>query len=273
MVTSKLASQIETITPEKAKQLLSTNQNNRPISQDNIDFICTAITSGKFALNGESIKISKTGVMLDGQHRCLAVIKTNMPIITYVTRGMEDDTFKYMDTGRGRQASDVLATQHYKNPKTLAAMVKFIINFNNGYYNRAATATISHKLRMTNDDVLAFVNENIDSLEESYPFGHTSTNKLINATALASLHYIFKTKSRSQADEFCERAADGSNISKESPIYQLRQRYIADSKNKLKMSHFEKVQLVCKAWNLFRKKRSVKSLQINLAKEGFPTPI
>ena len=118
-----ISTTIENITPTIAGKMLERNTRNRPVNETNLAALAKEISNRNFALTGESIKFSKDGTLLDGQHRVMAIMKAGVAIKTIVIRGLENDSFKYMDTGRTRQASDVLAIEGFKNSTRLAAMV------------------------------------------------------------------------------------------------------------------------------------------------------
>lgn len=67
--------EVETITPELAADLLSRNMKNRPVSQQRVRKYMAAMVAGKWLLNGEAIKISIDGRLIDGQHRLKAIIQ------------------------------------------------------------------------------------------------------------------------------------------------------------------------------------------------------
>lgn len=70
----KITAKVETITPDIAKTMLGENVNNRRISHDNVNMFAREMRNGEWRFNGEAIKFSKDGRLLDGQHRLLAVI-------------------------------------------------------------------------------------------------------------------------------------------------------------------------------------------------------
>jgi hypothetical protein len=56
---------------------------------------------------GEVIKVSKSGIVLDGQHRLYAIVKANTPIFLHIAYGIDDSVSDVLDTGSVRSASDV----------------------------------------------------------------------------------------------------------------------------------------------------------------------
>lgn len=66
--------QEEIITPETAKSWLLKNVHNRPLRDGLVTTYATDMANEQWQSNGESIKFSSEGELLDGQHRLAAVI-------------------------------------------------------------------------------------------------------------------------------------------------------------------------------------------------------
>src|SRR5690625_2666804 len=79
---------VVTITPQLAEQLLGKNPNNRKISRTNYNTVRRAIEHGEWELNGEAIKLSQDGTVLDGQHRLMAVRDTGISIQSLLIEGL-----------------------------------------------------------------------------------------------------------------------------------------------------------------------------------------
>ncbi len=267
--------EFELIDPEKARTYLDKNIHNRSLDRRNLNKIIMDMERGNFKVTGESIKISKSGVMLDGQHRLWAILNTGLSVRMLVVTNLDDDVFKYMDTGRSRKASDVLAIEGIPHAAQTAATAKFIINFQRGQYIQVAQKHVgsSKGSMLTNADVSAFVNENLNLLQDSLKYGYNKYNKLILGSILGGLHFIFDKISQAQADDFCHKVAEGTNLRKESPIFLLREKLRADLRATRKMSPLEKIALICKTWNFYRTNKTVAQLKWDSVREPFPKPI
>jgi hypothetical protein len=263
----------EIVTAQKAATMLLKNKQNRPINDNNLAGIIAEMKRGCFRITGESIKVSKNGNLLDGQHRLTAIVKTGIDINMLVVRGLDDDAFKYIDTGRTRKASDVLGIEGVKNPARVASMIKFIINFNRGAWSAAANSDGRKSTRLTNADVSDYNEKNGASLADSIPYGFNKENRLIAGGVLASFHYIFKAINPDSADDFCHKLASGEGLTKESPIHLLRQKMLSDIRSTRRMGPIERAALICKSWNLYRKDKQVSILKWDSVKEPFPKPI
>jgi hypothetical protein len=259
------------ITPTMARKYLDKNTMNRPLNQQNLEALAKEMSHNNFHVTGESIKVAKDGTLLDGQHRLQAIVFSGKAVKMFLIEGLEKDAFKYMDTGRTRQASDVLAIEGVTNATKIAGMVKFIINFNKGYYSDAAQSKA--KYRTTNAQVSEFVEKHAKQLADSYDFGFGKGKRLISGSLIAALHFIFKKNDERTADIFIEKLVTGAELTSGNPIHQLRERFVHDQRSTRKMPSRERIALICKAWNLVRTKKTVVKLHWDIKRDPFPKPM
>lgn len=267
---AKQTAELETITVKRATELLARNTNNRPINQANLQILMHDMQRENFAITGESVKISVTGNLLDGQHRLQAVVQTGIPLKTWVMTGLDDNAFKYIDTGKMRSAADVLALGGFTNSNQIAAVGRFIMVFKQGkYYD---TAQSGKRQKLTNKDIMDFIEKKHKAIVDSVFVGYNPKNKLLPGSIMGGLHFIFKGIDEDQADDFCHRLAEGDNLTKGSPIYLLREHFIRNARAHRKMKPYEKMFLMCLAWNLYRKKSSATELRFDVG-APFPRPL
>lgn len=98
---------LETITPKRAAQYLTHNTKNRRVRERKVDMLARAITNGQWHTTHQGAAFNCDGEMLDGQHRFLAIIKANMPVKMYVTRGLPRDAMYAVDQGTVRSPQDI----------------------------------------------------------------------------------------------------------------------------------------------------------------------
>ena len=269
-----METRIETITPKMAAIMLEGNETNRKVNEAHVIFLSKQMKEGNWHLTGDTIKIDKFGILLDGQHRLHACIKAGVAFKNNISRGVERIAFKFIDTGRNRSAGDVLSIEKISNANNMAGLIKFIIHYRIAPWAAASNNTGGgNKRKVTNNDVSEFYHKNEAQLLDSYPCGYNKHNKLLNGSVLAGMHFILKKIDYEQATEFCLRLSDGQNLKPKSPIYVLRERLIYDRTHKLKLGNYDKLALIIKAWNAFRNKKSISGLRYNKANEEFPKPI
>jgi hypothetical protein len=102
----KMRLSVMTVTPDLAKRLLSVNHINRPITRQNIQYWKTAILGNAVPLTHQGIAISGTienpKRLIDGQHRCLAIIETGISVDFVVSENTPIEAFECVDNGMPR---------------------------------------------------------------------------------------------------------------------------------------------------------------------------
>lgn len=250
-----------TVTPELAEDLLRLNTQNRPMKNNVIERYSNDMKAGKFFFTGESIKISRDGVLLDGQHRLISVVNTRVPIKTNIQTGLDPAIFTVLDTGSLRSFSDILALKDYKYYNSLPAVSKFItlIEAGNGFGN------LTGKHLRGNEAMLALV-QTLDKelLEEScklaFDFKRT---KFIEYTLIVAFLYVLTTKGRSQdAQDFLQllSTGDGLGSSSNSAVWLLRNRLIENLTSSTRLTLDAKYFLLASCWNAYVKQKPMKKL-------------
>lgn len=73
------------ITPAAAETMLKQNaKNNRDISPDNLAKLMNDLEDGKFVVTGTSVVFNCDNVLIDGQTRLTAIVKTGVPAMSLV---------------------------------------------------------------------------------------------------------------------------------------------------------------------------------------------
>ena len=92
----------ELITPEIAEHYLATDQGNRNIRDSWVKKIARDIKNDRFVETHQGIAFDEDGTLIDGQHRLLAVIKAQKPIVIDVARNVPRTSGINIDTGASR---------------------------------------------------------------------------------------------------------------------------------------------------------------------------
>ena len=110
---------IERISPEVAACMLEKNTHNRAIGRQPLDY---AMLTGQWVLNGDAIVFSEEGVLLNGQHRLTALVKTNTSADFIVARGIKREAQVTMDVGKKRTLADYLKMDGFSDYTKVAAV-------------------------------------------------------------------------------------------------------------------------------------------------------
>lgn len=144
---------VELITPNSAKEYLKSNTHNRIVHKETVSFYSKQMIEGNWQLSPEGISFDKYGNLIDGQHRLMSVIESNMNIQFLVSRGFNRDVFSVINTGKNRSAKDVLSISNIKNASRVAAMIKKVSAIKKKWI---ANKSSFKNLRLSNTDVLNF---------------------------------------------------------------------------------------------------------------------
>lgn len=121
-----MRTKVQTITPKKAADWLSANASNRPLSKPVVRAFAEAMKRGEWVVTHQGIAFDADGVLIDGQHRLAAIVEADQPIDLTVFTDVAEGTFDVLDTGKRRNAADVLAIEGEKSATMLAAMVRTV---------------------------------------------------------------------------------------------------------------------------------------------------
>jgi hypothetical protein len=244
--------EVVTLTPVLASLLLQRNINNRNIRRMNSEFIRNDIISDRWQFNGESIVISDTGILLDGQHRCDAVVQTGKSIRVSLVFGAEEEARFTIDIGSPKSAANFLHMKGFTDTNNMAAAIGLIVQ-----YQKNGNVSYGY-VRPTKTEIINAVEE-LKGLQGSIDI--VSGAKVVGSrSCLAFCHYIFKKKAGVvAADEFIKKIVDGDGLRKGDPIYHCRERLIA-MKGNTRVG--DRAGIIFKAWNHWRLGESVTKIII-----------
>lgn len=241
-----------TITPDMAYAWLenpSFNIMNRPVRQSDVNNWAAIMRRGEWQLNGDSIRISKTGKLLDGQHRLYACIEANTEFQAYLIEGLEDEVFDSIDVGKKRSASDMLKIHNkmagiepMKHEGLIMAAITTILEYKFGTWRERHSHVITHH------EKLDFLEKNPAIKDWVLKARVKGTKRWENTYAanIGAVAFLGSKKYQMKADTFVIGFTTGNDLPVGSPISALRNRLGAEK-------HYEKwdrMKLIIYAWNL-----------------------
>ena len=218
----------ETITPEVAKALLENNTNNRSITQGHLALIKSEILLGKWQYNGQPIIIGESGRLLDGQHRLTAVVETGIPIDTVIMRGINEDAFVTIDTGKIRGGSDVLSIAGSKHGNHIASAIRKVLEQFGG--SKKCQGKYSHKI--SNSEYLVMYEEHGEELTDLFDMTHSwvlNGSRLLSESDAVAFIILARDES-SEIYNFLEEVITGFKINSKSNAAQTCRKKIIDMK-------------------------------------------
>ncbi len=259
---------IEIVTPQQASSWLSNNPDNRKPSMSHVERLTQDMINGLFVFNGESIILDEDGALMDGQHRLMAIVASKTAQKMLVVKGVPRSTMRTIDRGEARTVADWLKIRGYSNYTTCGHAAHNLHIFEVGSLHRSGATGKFHPADA--DSVLARHPGLVDSVTFAISLKEMMGLVYKSVGTVAFLHYIFSRVDAQKANEFFTKLATGANLDKDSALWHLRNRLIADNQDKRKkMPPTVRMAFILKAWSFFSKGRAIKRLQYS-EEETFP---
>lgn len=264
---AQVVSYLVRVSPALAKAWMAHNRGNRRPSSVKILRFSDQMRADKWEKNGETIKFSSTGRLLDGQSRLEAVVRSGCTVWLEVRGDLPDRAQESMDTGEARRNSHQLEMLGEANPNETAAALRLVFTWDKGAL--AGTGDTSARVRRL------LTNTAIRETLEKHPNVRASVGfclpvKQIMAISLAAaMHYIFTLASKPKADAFMKGLMSGANLAENDAVYMLRQRLLDDRLSTAKLTARARLGLLVKAWNAFFAGRKLERLSF-FTEESIP---
>lgn len=257
-----------TFTPSMAETWLArASRPNRKIKESVVDQYARVMTAGGWRINGEPIILDGVGRILNGYHRLNAVVRAGVPVQMLVVRGVADDAFATIDTGRSRTLPELAGMLGYDEARGLATAASLLWKF------EKSGGTFATNQRPTNAESLEVISRHESQLVQSLAAGK-KVEGMLGLGAATFCHAVFARVDQKRADDFFESLSTGENLQRGRAVLMLREILLADRASRRKMTPIYKLAIVFKAFIHEKNGTTVKFLrwrQVGPAKEAFPT--
>jgi hypothetical protein len=215
--------EVRTVTPEEAGRLLSSNTCNRSLKKSHVQYFEAQLQRDEMQLTHQGIAISKSGKLLDGQHRLTAIVNSGITVELLVATDLPDESFAVLDTGVTRSAADALSVEGVANYSLTAAAIRSCICYekmSNSVWNGAVAKKLStasavldrYRLEPSEWDWAGQVAKR-----------NTLTRILVPASAAALAYLAVRAGySKEYVESFMRRLCHGADLSSTSPILAYR---------------------------------------------------
>jgi hypothetical protein len=267
-------SRIQKITPEKAAEMLAANTANRPVSKSTVRGFADAMRRGDWLVTHQGIAFDTDGVLVHGQHRLAAVIEADLPVEMTVFTDVEPDTFDVLDTGKRRNAADVLAIEGEKSTATLAAMVRTVWL----YENRRDASWSGGGAAVTNHQIVQTL-EAHPRIREFVTTGEriAAETGMIKSAAGAAAYLVEQANKTKKAKlaKWHDGIIEGAGLSRTDPRLVFRRTMFAMARKQAgvvqrRRDTREHVALYVKAFNAWAARETISQLRVT-AREPVPT--
>lgn len=254
------------VTPKMAEEWLEKNANNRPLANAAVNRYVHYIKTGQWRVNGEPLILDPDENLLNGQHRCNAIVKAEMAIPMVVIIGIDRDAFLTLDQGKIRSAADTLSVIGEEKARALASALSWL--------NRYETNTIDYRgPRLSNVEIVQLLNE-FPRIKESMAYVLPRIQKGIHAPGpWTFLHYIC-TSRHPEHEAFFDQVLKGADLKQDSPAHRLTRKLtvMAKQPGKTQAQMVQVIALTIKAFNATVKRRNIGQLHWT-PEEDFPTVV
>lgn len=215
---------VGTITPEFAAKLLEGNEGNRSQRRSVLSQYGASMAKGEWELNGETIKISESGRLLDGQHRLVACVQTGVSFDAYIIYGIEDRDrmFATIDAGSNRTQGDLLATNGVADATAVASALRALYLLI--HHTDKAYGSRSSQVKIRREELLDFERQHSGIRD------WVSTGKLCNArlgtspALVTAIAYLFsQARGRVSTETFFDAVIDAAGLESGDPRLTLRE--------------------------------------------------
>lgn len=245
------------ITPDIARALLTLNTGNRKLTPGVVERYAEDMRKGLWVFNGDAIRQSVSGRILDGQHRLHAVIKSGVSITVMLITGLSEDVFATIDNGKPRKFRDII--QGEKNVTTLGAVCVFIHQAKKGYQGNGGTPSNTGKQQILQE------HPEIRGCVEAA----SKLPRYLNHPVQAYVYYVASLINKEKAEEWMNGLTTGESLGSQDARLVLRER-MGSSGKYLRADRYRALALTIKAWNAFSSGKGVGILTYGHKREAYP---
>jgi hypothetical protein len=242
---------VVTVTPKLARELLALNTHNRRIRARHVAYLAAEILGDRWCLTNDAVTISKSGILLNGQHRLMAIVEARRPAKLLILRGAEDASQVVTDIGNRRNLQDALAVAGFENLAGLASIVTFIFRMTDSELTFPATRAKKYPYQPQIDFAVKQEEQLTRALRLSV---HVRQYLRFPGSIIGGLWYLQAELDQDDADAFWETIAAGVGLEEADPRLTWRrwvERQQAQSRA-VTTTTDAKVALTIKAWNAWR---------------------
>jgi hypothetical protein len=246
------------VTPELAAIWLTLNAGNRKPSRAKVLRFAAVIREGKWILNGEAIKFSASGRLLDGQSRLKAIIEAGVPADLEVRGGLPDAVQQTMDCGETRKGTHTLQMIGEQHPEMLSPTLRLIFKWETGTLG-SGSGKVSGSGGILENQAVKPLLERHPGVRESVAWAIQRRWWLQQKMAIseaAFFHYVFAKANRLKRDAFFEALRNGNGMTQ--PVALLRQRLPGNPR----LPAGVRIKLIIKAWNAHHTGRNLAELAL-----------
>lgn len=244
-----------TITPDVGEKLLSINTNNIPPVTSKITLYADLMKKHAWKYNGDSIRVSRNGVLLDGQNRLIAARNARFDLVVDLVVGLDDDVFTTIDQGRVRTKGHLLARELGKSASqsesnTISAAVTKIMKHDKGYSQATSGKGTNIDLLATANDIYSYVENHPELIDQvKYVKDTFGSRALLPQSTILYLYHIGCRFNERYTRKYLEKSLKATMLSDGETLHHLNQALVRIKSKSVKWSRAELENTLIKVWN------------------------
>jgi hypothetical protein len=250
-------SETMTITPQIAQEWVTLNTRNRPVRYSRVARFARDMKDGTWVLNGETVKISADGTILDGQHRLYACIQASVAFETFVIRGLPAGAQDTIDTGAARTMGDQFNLRGEAHASILAAVTRWAHK-----WLRGQRGTGQADAEPTHAEMSALLAAE-PRLREAAAWADQARGSFrsVSGSVWGMAWMLFHGSDHLAADVFLEKVLTGADLGEGHPALAFRNRIWKAREGGERLNQHEQLAYLILAWNAFKEDRQIRKLQ------------
>lgn len=272
------------VTPEMAEQWLEMNEHNRNVRNAAVNGWAVDMSLDEWKLNGETIKFTRSGLLIDGQHRVMAIIASGNTVQSFIAMGLDEDAQDTVDIGISRPLHDILKLRGEKNHIVVGSVTRRVYLWrmrvdraesldrvgieimehsiteaaqetSNLHFKRQPASTsylLKGAVRPTSTQLIKLLDSKEGPAIRAAAAEGTHARKSLrmSAAVMGLCYYLFARLDADDAKEFFYQVVEGDSITKGDPAFALR-RVLGDMTGRYTREEVA-TALWIKAWNYWQ---------------------
>ncbi len=124
----------KTLTPAEAAKLLGNPGPQRKLIRSRVARLASEIKRGEWIPDGNPIRLTADGGLLDGQHRLAAIVEADTAVPVLLLTGVTTESQLVMDSGKARSFHDYLTIRGVGDAHQMAATTTLLWNYEHGIF-------------------------------------------------------------------------------------------------------------------------------------------
>ena len=239
------------------------NINNRAVRTKKVAELAEVMKKGEWELSNDAIVVSEGNILLNGQHRLMAVVKSGMacPFILYT--GAEDSSFDIMDTPIVRRLADAIARKGGKNSVWMETTISRYMNLHEDLLSGwVSMKRFNSKTAGTRRELVEMYDKHEKLFDKWVKWTYATISRgvrLVSGAQLAALAAFLERDLGHEEDKIKEyiKALVLDGATQHKTILAVRKKLMLHNMKKERLDRHDILRYLIRGWNDFLLNREV----------------